>query len=86
MFKYDERFDVRAATTDGELFLNLLDRVSIDVGKIGWKMPFADERKVLTKLRERESKVRVVVYSITDVARQSPSVGGEDFYLKAKPA
>nr|MBC8219119.1 response regulator transcription factor [Pseudomonadota bacterium] len=40
MFKQDERFDVRATATDGELFLKLLDGVSIDVGIIGWKMPF----------------------------------------------
>ena len=83
MFKQDERFDVRAAATDAELFLKLLDRVSINVRKIGWKIPFVDGRQVRTKLRERESKERVVVYSITDVARQVPSLGGEDFYLKA---
>ena len=85
MFKQDERFDVRATATDGELFLKLLDRVSIDVGIIGWKMPFADGRQVLTKLRERESKVRVVVYSGADVARQVRSLGGAGFYSKAKP-
>ena len=48
--------------------------------KIGWEMPFADARQVLTELRERESKVRVVVYSITDVARQDPSLGCEDLF------
>ncbi|MDP7583639.1 MAG: response regulator transcription factor [SAR324 cluster bacterium] len=85
MFKQDERFDVRATATDGDLFLKLLDRVSIDVGIIGWKMPFADGRQVLTKLRERESKVRVVVYSGSDVARQVRSLGGAGFYSKAKP-
>ena len=84
MFKQDERFDVRATATDGELFLKLLDRVSIDVGIIGWKMPFADGRQVLTRLRERESKVRVVVYSGADVARQVRSLGGAGFYSKAK--
>ena len=85
MFKQDERFDVRATATDGELFLKLLDRVVVDVGIIGWKMPFADGRQVLTKLRERESKVRVVVYSGADVARQVRSLGGAGFYSKAKP-
>ena len=55
------------------------------MGKIGLKTSFADGRQVNTKLRESESKVRVVVYSITDVARQNPSLGGEDFYLKVKP-
>ena len=55
------------------------------MGIIGWKMPFADGRQVLTKLRERESKVRVVVYSGADVARQVRSLGGAGFYSKAKP-
>ena len=85
MFKQDERFDLRATATDGELFLKLLDRVTIDVGIIGWKMPFADGRQVLTKLRERESKVRVVVYSGADVARQVRSLGGAGIYSIAKP-
>ena len=85
MFKQDERFDVRATATDGELFLRLLDRVSVDVGIIGWKMPFANGRQVLTKLRERESPARVVVYSGADVARQVRSLGGAGFYSKAKP-
>ena len=53
--------------------------------KIGWKIPFADGRQVLTKLSELVSKVRIAVYSITDVARQFPSLAGENFYLKAKP-
>ena len=42
MFKQDERFDERVTATDGEMFLKLLDRVTIDVGIIGWKMPFAN--------------------------------------------
>jgi DNA-binding NarL/FixJ family response regulator len=85
MLKQYELFDVRATATDGELFLKLLDRVVVDVGIIGWKMPFADGRQVLTKLRERQSKVRVVVYSGADVARQVRSLGGAGFYSKAKP-
>ena len=32
MFKQDERFSVRATATDGELFLQLVDRVSFNVG------------------------------------------------------
>ena len=85
IFKQDERFDVKAAATYGELILKLLDPVSIDLGKIGWKMHFSDERQALTKLRELENKARVVVYSITDVAIQFSSLSGEDFYLKVKP-
>ena len=50
MFKQDDRFDVRATTTDGELFLKLVEGVGFDEGIIGWKMPYADGRQVLTKL------------------------------------
>ncbi len=85
MLKQDERFDVRATATDGELFLKLIERICIDVGIIGWKMPFADGRQVLTKLRERESSLRVIVYSGADVARQVRSLGGAGFYSKSKP-
>ncbi|MBS1256052.1 MAG: Nitrate/nitrite response regulator protein NarL [Deltaproteobacteria bacterium] len=85
MFKQDERFNVRATATDGELFMELVDRVSFDVGIIGWKMPFSDGRQVLTNLRERESSIRVVVYSGANVSRQVRSLGGAGFYSKSKP-
>ena len=61
MFKKDNRFDVRATATDGELFLKLVERISFDVGIIGWKMPYSDGHQVLTNLRERGSSIRVVV-------------------------
>jgi len=61
MFKQDDRFDVRATATDGELFLKLVERISFDVGIIGWKMPYSDGHRVLTNLRERGSSIRVVV-------------------------
>ena len=40
MFKQDERFNVRATATDGELFMELVDRVSFDVGIIGLEDAF----------------------------------------------
>ena len=79
MFKQDVRFDVRATATDGELFLKLVDRICFDVGIIGWKMPYSDGRQVLTNLRERESSIRVVVYSGANVARQVCLLGGAGF-------
>ena len=85
MFKQDVRFDVRATATDGELFLKLVDRICFDVGIIGWKMPYSDGRQVLTNLRERESSIRVVVYSGANVARQVCLLGGAGFYSKSKP-
>ena len=85
MFEQDVRFDLRATATDGELFLKLVDLICFDVGIIGWKMPYYDCRQVLTNLRERESSIRVVVYSGANVARQVRLLGGAGFYSKAKP-
>ena len=42
MVKKDDRFDVRATATDGELFFKLVKRISFDVGIIGWEMPYSD--------------------------------------------
>ena len=85
MFKQDELFGVKATAADGDLIVKLHDRFSIDVGIIVWKMPYADGRQVLTKLRERDSKLGVVVYSGADVVRKVRSLGGASFYSKAKP-
>ena len=41
--------------------------------------------KFSQSFRVSESKVRVAVYSITNVASQVSSLGGGEFYLKAKP-
>ena len=80
MFKQDDRFDVRARSTDGEFFLKLVERISFDVDIIGWKMPYSDGHQVLTNLRERGSSIRVVVYSDADVFRQVRVLGGAGFY------
>ena len=57
MFKKDNRFDVRATATDGELFLKLVERISFDVGIIGWEMPCCYGYQVLTNLRERGNSI-----------------------------
>ena len=80
MFKKDNRFDIRVTATDGELFLKLVERISFDVGFIGWKRPYSDGHKVLTNLRECGSSIRVVVYSGADVSRQVRVLGGAGFY------
>ena len=70
MFRQDERFEVKATAVDGELFMKLLDRIRFDVGIIGWKMPHQDGRRVLTELKDRNSHVRVIVYSGAKVPGQ----------------
>ena len=70
LFSEDERFEIRATAEDGELFLKLLERFRFDIGIIGWKMPHLNGRQVLTALNERDSRVRVIVYSGASVAAQ----------------
>ena len=85
MFKQDDRFDVRARSTDGEFFLKLVERISFDLDIIGWKMLYSDGYRIFTNLRERGSSIRVVVYSGADVSRQVRVLGGAGFYSKSKP-
>lgn len=80
----DERYEIRATATDGELFMKLVERIRFDIGIIGWKMPYNNGRQVLTLLRERESSVKIIVYSGADVGNQVQSLGGAGFYSKAK--
>jgi hypothetical protein len=47
LFAGDERFTLVATTPDGERFLSAVDRLSFDVGIIGWEMPYMDGRGVL---------------------------------------
>ena len=69
MFKQDDRFDVRARSTDGELFLKLVERISFDVDIIGWKMPYSDGYRIFTNLRERASKVEELLWGLIPEAQ-----------------
>ncbi len=84
LFSEDERFEIRATAEDGELFLKLLERFRFDIGIIGWKMPHLNGRQVLTALNERDSRVRVIVYSGASVAAQVQELGGAAFYAKSE--
>lgn len=84
LFSEDERFEIRATAEDGELFLKLLERFRFDIGIIGWKMPHLNGRQVLTALNERDSRVRVIVYSGASVAAQVQDLGGAAFYDKSE--
>ena len=52
-----------AVTADGERFLEAVERLTFDVGVIGWIMPFLDGRGVLQAMRDQPEVPRVVVYA-----------------------
>jgi len=84
----DERFRVVATASDGERFLEAVERIPFHVGVIGWVMPYLDGRGVLTALRERDMPVSVVVYtgaSNRDLPRQAMSMGAAGFLSKREP-
>lgn len=88
LLSQDERFCVLATASDGERFLEAVDRMAFDVGVIGWEMPFKDGRAVLQALRGREDAPRIIVYTGTpnpDVPRQAMALGAAGFCSKNDP-
>ena len=63
MFGKDDRFNLLATAADGERFMEAIDRLSFDVGVIGWQMPYMDGGEVLKALGEREDAPRIIVYT-----------------------
>jgi|TARA_Y100000294_G_scaffold125362_3_gene116751 two-component system nitrate/nitrite response regulator NarP len=85
MFGEDDRFDLLATAADGERFMEAVDRLSFDVGVIGWQMPYMDGGEVLEALGEREDAPRIVVYTgepSASVPRQVMLKGGAGFCSK----
>ena len=88
LFSRDERFSVVVTATDGERFLDAVDRVPFRVGVIGWLMPFCDGRCVLEALRGRAAAPRIVVYTGSperDVPRSAMALGASGFCAKSRP-
>ena len=63
IFSDDARFRVVAIAADGERFVEAVDRLSFQIGVIGWAMPYLDGRGVLQVLRDRVEAPRIVVYA-----------------------
>lgn len=85
IFDGDERFCLVAVTDDGERFMEAVERLSFDVGIIGWEMPYMDGRAVLSALRGRADAPRVIVYTGSpnpDVPRQAMTLGAAGFCSK----
>ncbi|MBF0372999.1 MAG: response regulator transcription factor, partial [Alphaproteobacteria bacterium] len=64
-----------------------IERLSFDIGIVGWEMPSLDGRGVLQALRGREGP-RIIVYTGSgnpDVPRQAMALGAAGFCSKNEP-
>ena len=87
MFGKDPRFSLVISATDGERFIEALDRVEFDVGVIGWDMPFFNGGAVLRALKDRPNAPRIVVYTGNadpTVARDALELGAAGFCGKGE--
>jgi two-component system nitrate/nitrite response regulator NarP len=84
----DERFGLAFTASDGERFLDALQRMSCQVAVIGWVMPLRDGRGVLEALKDREGAPRVVVYTGEPdpaLPRRVMALGAAAFVSKREP-
>lgn len=87
-FSEDDRFRVVAVATDGERFLEAVERLTFDVGVIGWTMPYLDGRGVLQAMRDQEKGPRILVYtedSSPELPRKVMALGGAGFCPNTAP-
>ncbi|NQU59703.1 MAG: response regulator transcription factor [Rhodospirillales bacterium] len=85
MFGDVDRFNILASAADGERFMEAVDRLSFDVGIIGWVMPYMNGSEVLDLLGQREGAPRIIVYTgepSPSVPRQVMMKGGAGFCSK----
>lgn len=89
LFEQDERFHLVATAADGERFLEAVDRLSFDIGIIGWNMPYLSGQGVLQALQKNkpdlEKSPRIIVFTgngSPDIPRQVMRFGGAGFCPK----
>lgn len=88
LFANDSHFRLAVSATDGERFLDAVERVPFDVGVVGWVMPYCDGACVLDALRKRPTAPRIVIYTGSadpDVPRQALALGAGGFCSKSQP-
>ncbi|MSO71837.1 MAG: response regulator transcription factor [Alphaproteobacteria bacterium] len=88
LFATDPRLRLAVSATDGERFLDAVERVPFDVGVVGWVMPYCDGACVLDALRKRATAPRIIIYTGSadpDVPRQALALGARGFSSKSQP-
>ncbi|MBM3951998.1 MAG: response regulator transcription factor [Rhodospirillales bacterium] len=85
IFSGDERFSLVANASDGERFLEAVDRLAFDVGVIGWVMPYLDGAGVLKAIASRPRAPKIVIYTGDpgpDLPRRAMLLGAAGFCSK----
>ncbi len=85
IFAGDERFSLVASASDGERFMEAVERLSFDIGVIGWEMPYMDGAAVLKAIATRPKSPRIVIYTgepAPDLPRRAMLLGAAGFCSK----
>jgi two-component system nitrate/nitrite response regulator NarP len=88
MFAEDGRLNVVATASDGERFMDALDRFHFDVVICGWQMPYCSGREVLERLAKRANPPRVIIYTgdpDPEAPRIAMRLGAAGFFSKTEP-
>ena len=83
----DNRFELVDVVADGEQFLEMANRVSLDVAVIGWVISPGDGKFILDQLRSHSAAPRIVVYTgaaSSTIAPQVMAHGGAAFVSKSE--
>ena len=81
----DRRFHVAGVVGRGDEFLKLIGERPIDIGIIGWSFPDMTGGDVLSELKHRRSRTRVIIYTgeaSARVLRQAIRLGARAFVSK----
>ena len=63
LFADDGRIETVVAATDGELFLDCVNRMDFDIGIVGWVMPYCGGEGVLEALQDLDDAPRIIIYT-----------------------
>jgi len=83
----DERFNLVVTCSDGERFIEAVDRFDFDIGIIGWIMPNGDGKFIMDHLQNRADAPKIVVYTGHEsdgTAAQVMARGGAAYVSKSK--
>lgn len=81
-------FELLVTASDGERFLDAVRRFTLDVGVIGWEMPYMSGREVLAALSALDAAPRIVVFTGTkdpNAPADALRLGAAGFVGKQEP-